>query len=68
MISRTALVAEVETTLMLPASKAEEIEMAVEKAEPTMPAESMARAEATMRARKSMHSSGGGATRTVLYI
>ena len=41
MISRTALVAEVDTTLMLPASKAAEIEMAVEKAVPTTP-ESMA--------------------------
>ena len=41
MISRTALVAEVETTLMLPASKAAEIEMAVEKAEPTTAPESM---------------------------
>jgi hypothetical protein len=41
LISRTALVAEVDTTLMLPASKAAEIEMAVEKAVPTTP-ESMA--------------------------
>jgi hypothetical protein len=47
LISRTALVAEVETTLMLPASKAAEIEMAVEKAEPTTAPESMKRASAT---------------------
>ena len=37
LISRTAAVAEVDTTLMLPASKAAEIEMAVEKAVPTTP-------------------------------
>eukprot|EP00964_Phaeocystis_antarctica_P092022 scaffold59088_cov26-Phaeocystis_antarctica.AAC.1 len=41
LISRTAAVAEVETTLMLPASNAAEIEMAVENAVPTTP-ESMA--------------------------
>ena len=37
LISRTAAVAEVDTTLILPASKAAEIEMAVEKAVPTTP-------------------------------